>query len=109
MNGNIAASTLRRTLAALLVDQLGLTPIARRSKVVLPKEQNTLLSNWQQQHLRLTWHVTKEPWTIEASVIAALGPPLNLASNQTHVFYETLSLARRRLISAAIPQQPSSR
>lgn len=61
MRGNIAASTFRFTLASLLVDALELKPIAKASKVVLKKEQNDQLSQWQRENLRLTWHAVPEP------------------------------------------------
>ena len=101
MRGNIAASTLRRTLAALLIDELRLTPIKKGTKVILPRDQNAQLSAWQQTHLRLTWHATQRPWLIEAGVIAALHPPLNLADNGEHPFFPTLSAARMALQQAA--------
>ncbi len=101
LNGNIAASTLRRTLASLLVDELSLEPIKRGAKVTLSREHNARLSAWQQTHLRLTWHETARPWDIEDKVIAALGPPLNLDDNQKHQFYATLSAARRALKQSA--------
>jgi hypothetical protein len=101
MRGNIAASTLRRTLAALLIDVLALMPVENGDKVQLPKEQNTQLGRWQHQHLRLTWHAAPTPWLLECAVIAKLRPPLNLAANEDHAFYSTLSAARRRLQQAA--------
>jgi hypothetical protein len=101
MRGNIAASTLRRSLAALLLDVLELTPVTKGDKVQLPKEQNTQLGRWQHQHLRLTWHAAPKPWLLESTVIAKLRPPLNLAANQDQEFYSTLSDARRRLQQAA--------
>jgi hypothetical protein len=101
MRGNIAASTLRRTLAALLLDALALTPVVKGDKLQLPKEQNTQLGRWQDEHLRLTWHAAPKPWLLESAVIANLRPPLNLAANQDHAFYSTLSDARRRLQQAA--------
>jgi hypothetical protein len=101
MRGNIAASTLRRTLAALLLDVLKLTPVKKGDKVQLPQEQNTQLSRWLQQHLRLTWHAAAKPWLLESTVIAKLRPPLNLTANENHTFYSTLSDARRRLQEVA--------
>jgi len=96
-----AASTLRRTLAALLLDELALTPTAARTKVTLPRDQNTRLSAWQQRHLRLTWHPCARPWELEAAIIERLAPPLNLASNAAHPFHATLAAARQRLRQAA--------
>lgn len=101
MRGNIAASTLRRTLAALLIHELRLTPIKNGTKVILPRDQNTQLSHWQQTHLRLTWHTTAQPWLIEAGVIEVLKPPLNLADNREHPFFLILSAARKALQQAA--------
>lgn len=101
MRGNIAASTFRRTLASLLVDSLCLAPTTKGTKVVLPPDHNARLSSWQNDHLRLTWFETAAPWDLEKQVIAALRPPLNLAANDTHPFYATLSTARRALRDAA--------
>lgn len=101
MQGNIAASTLRRTLAALLMTELALTPLRRGKKVVLPPDQNTRLSSWQQTYLRLTWHDTPHPWLTEAAVISTLRPPLNLADNHSHPFHATLTAARQALQRAA--------
>lgn len=102
LNGNIAASTLRRTLASLLIGALSLTPTKKGTKVILPRDQNSQLSTWQKTHLRMTWHATPKPWLIEAAVIAALRFPLNLADNDDHPFHATLSAARRALKQAAI-------
>ncbi|HEX4422346.1 MAG TPA: hypothetical protein VH165_30745 [Kofleriaceae bacterium] len=92
---------LATNLAALLLDELALTPVEKDDKVQLPKEQNMQLGRWQHQHLRLTWHAAPKPWLLECAVIAKLRPPLNLAANQDHAFYSTLSDARRRLKQAA--------
>jgi hypothetical protein len=86
MRGNIASSTFRFTLASLLVDALKLRPIAKASKIVLEKDQNDQLSQWQRENLRLTWHAVSEPRTLEVAVIADLRPPLNLADNHDHPF-----------------------
>ncbi len=101
LNGNIAASTLRRTLASLLIQSLALEPRMKGTKLVLPAEHNRRLSLWQRTHLRLTWHATPHPWLVEAHVISALRPPLNLADNDGHPFHATLSAARRAFRNAA--------
>jgi GIY-YIG catalytic domain-containing protein len=103
MRGNIAASPLRQKLAALLLEELALTPIQNGAKVTLPRQQNLQLSEWQEQHLRLTWHPTSKPWLLEPAVITAMAPPLNLADNSTHPFHKTLSAARQKLQQAARP------
>jgi hypothetical protein len=97
MNGNIAASTLRRILAALLIATLDLQPTKKGKKVVLPKDQNLRLSGWQMTHLRVTWFATAAPWLVESAINSTLKPPLNLDGNETHPFYKDLSAARRAL------------
>jgi hypothetical protein len=88
-------------LAALLRETLGLQPERRTTKVVLPPEQNEALSAWQAENLRISWCVVAQPWLLEPGVIDAMQPPLNLASNGSHPFHETLSRARRSLREAA--------
>lgn len=104
MRGNIAASTFRLTLAALLRDELALAPISRAGKLLLPTDQNLRLSQWQQLHLRLTWHQTATPWLLESALIAHLAPPLNLAANKGHSFHASLSKARAALRQLAVPE-----
>lgn len=101
LSGNIGSSTFRLSLAALLLDQLDLEPRQQGQKVALTRDQNQLLSEWQREHLRITWALHKEPWQIEDQVIAALTPPLNLAKNTDHPFHTTMSDARRRLRTRA--------
>jgi hypothetical protein len=101
LSGNLGSSTFRLTLAALLRQPLDLHPEMRTTKVVLPPAENTSLSGWQATHLRLTWCVCADPWTIEHQVIQKMQPPLNLAANAQHPFHRTLTEARRALRAAA--------
>lgn len=94
IRGNIRGSTLRRSLATLLAADLDLHPYFRDPKVCLPAVEEDQLRAWQHDHLRLTWAEHPTPWTVEAMVIAALTPPLNLEHNQGHPFYAPLSAAR---------------
>ena len=100
IKGNTGGSTFRLTLASLLFEEKGWRPIMT-DRPVLTKEDNTALTEWQHEHLRLTWAVHPEPWAVEHAVIAELKPPLNLAGS-THEFGITLSAARRRFKDAAI-------
>jgi hypothetical protein len=50
----------------------------------------------------VSWVVRRKPWEIEAQVIKAMSPWLNLAENRQHVYGWTLSEARQRLRSAAL-------
>lgn len=101
LRGNTGASTFRFTLAALLMQSLGFTPEQTKTKSVLPGSQNKALSNWQEEHLRLTWVEHDEPWLIEDEVIARLQPPLNLAGNASHPFHSALSEARAKFREVA--------
>jgi hypothetical protein len=94
LSGNTGSSTLRFTLAALLLRELNLHPKRTATKVLLPSEENRRLSAWQREHLQLTWCVTGQPWVREQEVIARMEPPLNLAGNASHPFYSILSDAR---------------
>ncbi len=101
LGGNLGSSTFRLTLAALLLEALDLHPTATATKVVLPKDENDKLSAWQRKHLSLTWCAVQEPWTLEPAVIAAMGPPLNLATNPDNTFGRVLSSKRGTLRAMA--------
>jgi hypothetical protein len=94
LNGNVGSSTFRFVLAALLVDALTLRPVMRGTKVALDAPDNARLSQWQGEHLLLTWCPRERPWEIESEVIARLGPPLNSTANAGHAFYPRVRSAR---------------
>lgn len=94
IRGNTSSSTFRYVLASLLLDELELTPRATAKKVVLDRDDNGRLRQWQFDHLRLTWQERERPWEIEDSVIALMRPPLNSAANQAHPFYPQVNSAR---------------
>jgi hypothetical protein len=99
IKGNTGGSTFRLTLASLLFETMAWQPVMT-DRPVLARDDNTALTAWQHEHLRLTWAVHPEPWTIEHEMIDHLRPPLNLAGS-THEFGATLSAARRRFKEAA--------
>ena len=101
IGGNTGGSTFRLTLASLLFEEMGWKP-EMADRPVLSRENNSALTAWQHEHLRLTWAVHPEPWVIEHEVIAHLKPPLNLAGS-THEFGSTVTAARRRFKDAAGP------
>ncbi|MFJ1542724.1 GIY-YIG nuclease family protein [Micromonospora chalcea] len=70
------SSTLRRTLAGLLVSEGYRTTWTDR--VVLVPEDETRLTAWMHTHLRLTWAEDPEPTEIEAELVRRLHPPLNV-------------------------------
>lgn len=96
----IGSSTLRKTLASLLFENMGWEPVMRGRPLLTPSD-NHALSRWQHEHLKLTCAVHPKPWLIEAEVIRILHPPLNLAGNKSHPFAATVSEARRRLTEAS--------
>jgi hypothetical protein len=101
INGNTSSSTFRFALASLLIDELGLAPERRSSKVVLTKADNERLRHWQYEHLALTWCERIRPWEIEEHVIKAMAPPLNSSGNTTHPFYPTIQSRRAAFRNAA--------
>jgi len=103
IGGNTGSSTFRVTLASLLMAKLRLEPHKRQRKVVLGREDNTRLREWQEANLKLTWCERPNPWSIEGEVIAAMKPPLNAAGNSAHPFYTTLKESRADFRAAAVP------
>lgn len=71
------SSTLRRTLAGLLLTEHGYRT-ERTDRVVLINEDEARLTDWMHTHLRLSWCEHPDPAAVEATVIAQWGPPLNL-------------------------------
>lgn len=97
LTGNIGSSTFRFTLAALLVDELDLHPIARQTKLALNADDNGRLSSWQRENLGLTWCERGQPWEVEPHVIEIMKTPLNSATNARHPYYAHLTQARAEL------------
>jgi hypothetical protein len=105
LRGNVGSSTFRFVLAALLIDELELSPYKRGAKVALEPNDNAHLSRWLRENLKLTWCARARPWEIEAAVIGKLTPPLNSAGNATHPFFprvgEIREAFRRRAAARA--------
>jgi hypothetical protein len=100
--GNTSASTLRRSLAALLTEDQGYRTRWTSRTVLLPEDE-VRLTAWMSQHLSLTWAVHPMPWTVEGEVIALLAPPLNQAENGGHPLYSFVRDARKRWTASARP------
>ena len=103
ITGNTGGSTFRLTLASLLFETMAWQPVMT-DRPLLTRDDNRALTEWQHEHLRLTWATHPEPWAIEHEVIAQLQPPLNLAGNRAHPFAATVSAARRRFKDHASAQ-----
>lgn len=101
LRGSVEASTLRRSLASLLREQLGFTATRTPSgRVKLADGQERQLTEWMRTHLLLGWNEVPRPWEIEGTIIRALDPPLNLALSAASPGRDTLKAARAALISA---------
>jgi hypothetical protein len=99
-NGPIATSTLRRSLAAILLDKLELHPFSGSgNKIKLPQEEEERLSQWLATHGRVAWIADATPWIHEAELLQ-YGPPvaLNIRGN-AHEFVPNLLALRSRLSS----------
>jgi hypothetical protein len=109
-NGPIAASTLRRSLAAVLIDQLNLHPfVGDSNKVKLPEDEEARLSKWLSTHGRVAWIVDATPWAYEAELLKS-GLPLALnIRGGSHEFGRKLLTLRKQLSSRSISVAVSSK
>jgi hypothetical protein len=71
------SSTLRRTLAGLLLDAEGYRT-RWTDRVVLVDEDEGRLTAWMTERLRVSWCEHQTPRDVEGSIIRALHPPLNV-------------------------------
>lgn len=78
--GPIAQSTFRRTVVALVGEQVGLY-VSRQpnGKLALADDGESRLTEWMSTHLRVAWMVHPQPWELEETLITS-GPrlPLNI-------------------------------
>ena len=98
LGGSLSSSTVRRTLAALLQDELGLQVGRRPSgKLAMSKDDKCKLTGWMADHAALSLMVLLTPWQIEDALLQSDLPlPLNLAGS-SHTFRATLSDQRSKL------------
>lgn len=114
IGGNVASSTFRFGLAALLWRREGWTP--RRSasgEYRLDAHDNAALSQWQREYLRVRWAVAETPWLLEAQVVdfaeatdeprAQQWPPLLLEDGPRP---RGVSCGRRTAVE--VPDEPSA-
>lgn len=102
----IASSTLRRTLAHLLEDELGLTRyLSDKKKFCMSRDDEAKLSGWMARHAAVS--LLECAWELEDKLIAGGEPvlPLNIKGS-TAPFAAVLSKGRntsRTQLSAADP------
>jgi GIY-YIG catalytic domain len=92
-------STLRRSLAVLLDKELQLK-VRRQSsgKLYIDEDAEARLTAWMDQHARVCWSVTPEPWNLEHHLIST-GPPLALnIKGALHPFVPELRRMRSSVI-----------
>lgn len=99
---NLGGSTFRLSLAALLSEREGWTPIWTDRPCLEQSDLDALLA-WQRTNLRARWCKVAEPWRpgLESEVIRLMTPPLNRDHNEAHPFYGTIGDARSALREAA--------
>ncbi|MEU4592928.1 GIY-YIG nuclease family protein [Micromonospora aurantiaca (nom. illeg.)] len=98
------SSTLRRTLAGLLVSEGYRTTWTDR--VVLVPEDETRLTAWMHEHLRLTWAEDPEPTIIEAELVRRLHPPLNVHGVDPEHIQAAVVAAKNSYNISSSPAQP---
>lgn len=99
-------STLRRTLAGLLMSAETYRT-TWTDRVVLVPEDERRLTSWMHAHLFLTWSAHPDPAPLEATLIPRLRPPLNLDGVEHGTTRERVKQARADYYASAGPP-PSS-
>jgi len=97
------SSTLRRTLAGLLVSEGYGYRTIWTDRVVLIPEDETRLTAWMHGNLRLTWAEVAEPETIEAELVRSVHPPLNVRGVEPEHLQAAVVAARSSYNSSSRP------
>ena len=102
---NTRMSTIRRSLAALLVDELHLLPGAavdlnprNRTKFSLGPAAEQRLTSWMKTHLRVTWILHPTPGDFEKDIVKRLTPPLNHTYATKGPYAKPLQVHREKLL-----------
>lgn len=96
------SSTLRRTLAGLLMPTEGYRTV-RTDRVVLVPEDEERLTAWMHEHLTLTWAEHPDPLPVERELISRLNPPLNVDGASAGAALDAVRKARARYHESAGP------
>ncbi|MCM4076645.1 GIY-YIG nuclease family protein [Paractinoplanes hotanensis] len=99
------SSTLRRTLAGLLVSEGYRTTWTDR--VVLVPEDEARLTAWMHANLRLTWAEDPEPAPVEAALVRRLHPPLNVHGVAPDHLQAAVVAAKNRYNNSCHPVDPA--
>lgn len=105
--GKTRTHSPRRSLAALLVDDLGLVPVAHPGgKWGLDAVSETKLDAWMHENLHLAIEPCPDPDTREAELIALYAPPLNLTKCPQTAQHRMVSEVRARMATSAAVVAP---
>lgn len=96
-------STLRRTLAGLLMPTEGYRTVWT-DRVVLTPEDEQRLTHWMHQHLTLTWSEHPDPVPLEKELISHLYPPLNIEGAEQSAIRDRVKQARALYYASAGPR-----
>lgn len=96
------SSTLRRTLAGLLLDEQGYRT-RWTDRVVLVDEDEARLTDWMGANLRVSWCEHPTPRDVEGDTIRSLHPPLNV-DHASGPALQIIKAARRRYYDSAGPR-----
>ena len=97
------SSTLRRTMAGLLMPAEGYRT-TWTDRVVLVPEDEERLTEWMHEHLALTWAEHADPLSVEGELISRLAPPLNVDGAGHGAALEAVKEARTRYYGSAGPR-----
>jgi hypothetical protein len=100
--GPIASSTLRRTLAVLLAQDLGLSITRATSlKLRMSAEHETRLTQWMNENARVVWLTCSAPWEVEDCLIQGTWRlPLNIRGSFDPYSKELSKLRSQAAVSA---------
>lgn len=106
--GQSGSSTLRRSLGALMIEELQLKPQPRGTGASETNYRNyrfddageERLSRWMEANLRVGVHAVPEPRQVETELIALACPPLNL-THWANPQASTIKCARKACVEAA--------
>lgn len=97
------SSTLRRTLAVLLMPTEGYRTMWS-DRVILVPEDEERLTEWMNKHLALTSTEHPEPLSVEGKLISRLRPPLNVDGTEQSAMRDAVKEARSRYYGSAGPR-----
>jgi hypothetical protein len=102
------SSTLRRTLAGLLMPTQDYRTMWKDDRAVLIPDDEVRLTAWMRSHLRLTW--AEQPWPeeIEDELIWRLVPPLNVYGVAEGDLQPSVVAAKAAFRSSAHPPNPEA-